>query len=181
MEKLILLFKNPCLLPEFLFGNGSLVRLEASNGCFMPRWRVNWPSLKSNCHILSNYMYSQGIENVVSGSPLLESLELEGEIVDHVTIVTFVDVRVPDANKILCPKSYGCLLPDQMIENILSGTAFTHSLKLIGCLECETLVIASKSLQVLHLEHVQTTIIEVSCPNLQKVDLVVAMVIFSRR
>ncbi|XP_065859020.1 putative F-box/FBD/LRR-repeat protein At1g66290 [Euphorbia lathyris] len=63
-------------LPEFLFNNSSLVKLELSYCDVVPIGKVNWGSL----NVLSLHECSVknvgGIENVLSGTPMLEYLRL---------------------------------------------------------------------------------------------------------
>ncbi|XP_065858743.1 F-box protein At5g03100-like [Euphorbia lathyris] len=62
-------------LPQFLFNNPSLVKMKICACDFVPNGIVNWQSLKSlrldHCEF-----GDQAVENVLSGSPLLECLEL---------------------------------------------------------------------------------------------------------
>lgn len=62
-------------LPQFLFNNDFLILLRASNWVFKYNGRVNWSSLKS-LHMCNCVLPNGAIENVLSGSPLLESLEV---------------------------------------------------------------------------------------------------------
>ncbi|XP_065859054.1 putative F-box/FBD/LRR-repeat protein At5g22670 [Euphorbia lathyris] len=70
-----LTINSPYPLPEFLFNNSSLVKLKLLYCDLMPIGNVNWGSVK----ILRLYdcaLQKGGIENVLSGTPMLEYLEL---------------------------------------------------------------------------------------------------------
>ncbi|XP_065869922.1 F-box/LRR-repeat protein At5g02910-like [Euphorbia lathyris] len=80
MEELILNFRYGYVefsLPEFLFNYGSLVKLH-TNSCnfvFMPYGKVSWEHLKS-LNIENCRLPPKAIENILGGTPSLESLEL---------------------------------------------------------------------------------------------------------
>ncbi|XP_065858733.1 F-box/LRR-repeat protein At5g02910-like [Euphorbia lathyris] len=63
------------LLQQFFFNNSSLVKMKICACKFMPNGEVNWESLKS-LQIDHSELGNQAIEKVLSGSPLLECLEL---------------------------------------------------------------------------------------------------------
>ncbi|XP_065871526.1 putative F-box protein At1g49610 isoform X2 [Euphorbia lathyris] len=60
-------------LPKFLFNNASLVKLELFKCSIGYNVRVSWPSLKE---LKLECSQDQAIENVLSNSPLLHTLEL---------------------------------------------------------------------------------------------------------
>ncbi|XP_065858744.1 F-box/LRR-repeat protein At2g29930-like [Euphorbia lathyris] len=62
-------------LPQFIFNNSSLVNMKICACDFEPNGKVNWESLKS-LRIDHSEFGDQAVENVLSGSPLLEYLEL---------------------------------------------------------------------------------------------------------
>ncbi|XP_065858732.1 F-box/LRR-repeat protein 25-like isoform X2 [Euphorbia lathyris] len=66
---------NEYLLPQFLFNNSSLVKMKICTCDFMPNGKVNWESLKS-LQLDHSELGNQAVEHVLSGSPLLECLEL---------------------------------------------------------------------------------------------------------
>ncbi|XP_065877125.1 putative F-box/LRR-repeat protein At3g28410 isoform X2 [Euphorbia lathyris] len=106
-------------LPRLLFKNVFLVKLKTHGFVFTPRkGKVNWASLKA-LHIGYAYLPNQGIENVLSGSPVIEFLEL------------------------------------------------------CNCKGFEDLVITSKSLKTFRMiqSRDHTSAIEISCPNLEKLDM----------
>ncbi|XP_065858754.1 FBD-associated F-box protein At2g26860-like [Euphorbia lathyris] len=108
-----LTINSPYPLPEFLFNNSSLVKLKLLYCDLMPIGKVNWGSVK----ILRLYLcalQNGGIENVLSGSPMLEYLEL-------------------------------------------------HKCKLF-----DAVVIASKSVKILLLDSFNSSNIEISCPNVER-------------
>ncbi|XP_065858745.1 F-box/LRR-repeat protein At5g02910-like [Euphorbia lathyris] len=66
---------NEYLLPQFLFNNSSLIKMKICTCYFMPNGKVNWESLKS-LQLDHAELGNQAFEHVLSGSPLLECLEL---------------------------------------------------------------------------------------------------------
>ncbi|XP_065858729.1 F-box/LRR-repeat protein 25-like [Euphorbia lathyris] len=62
-------------LPQFIFNNSSLVKMKICACDFRPNGKVNWESLKS-LRLDHSEFSDQAVENVLSGSPLLEYLEL---------------------------------------------------------------------------------------------------------
>ncbi|XP_065858750.1 F-box/LRR-repeat protein At5g02910-like isoform X3 [Euphorbia lathyris] len=68
-------FRREYVLPEFVFNNSSLVKMKLCACYFMPEGKVNWESLKS-LQLDHSELGNQALEHVLSGSPLLECLEL---------------------------------------------------------------------------------------------------------
>ncbi|XP_065858730.1 F-box/LRR-repeat protein 25-like [Euphorbia lathyris] len=62
-------------LPQFIFNNSSFVKMKICACDFTPNGKVNWESLKS-LRLDHSEFGDQAVENVLSGSPLLEYLEL---------------------------------------------------------------------------------------------------------
>ncbi|XP_065865485.1 F-box/LRR-repeat protein At3g03360-like [Euphorbia lathyris] len=68
-------FRRECLLPQFVFNNSSLVKMKLCACDFLPDGKVNWESLKC-LQLDHSELGNQAVEHVLSGSPLLECLEL---------------------------------------------------------------------------------------------------------
>ncbi|XP_065872270.1 F-box/LRR-repeat protein 25-like [Euphorbia lathyris] len=172
VEELILdfYFSRANKLPRFLFKNASLVKLKTVNCKYMPNVKVNWRSLKK-LKIESSRLSDQNIKNVLSGSLLLESLQLNRCVgFNHLVIASkslkrFVlsDLKFSDI-EISCPKlkeltlvqlNRGSdMLLDEVIVNILCGCPVLESLELNNCYIFDELVIASTSLKRLILREI---------------------------
>ncbi|XP_065870357.1 F-box/LRR-repeat protein 25-like isoform X2 [Euphorbia lathyris] len=193
----------PYVLPKFVYNNASYVKLEFFKCDFIAEilhWRINWPHLKE-LKLECSYIINSAIKNVVSGSPLLELLELT-RCVGFTDVVIaskslkkliFVDVEcVFDTEhlEISCPNLEElCIkisenseigwsnLSDRTIENVLSSSPLLNTLELpdFGLQEgrrSDRLVIASKSLKKFVLGAIYKTFdFEISCPNLEELNL----------
>ncbi|XP_065871525.1 putative F-box/LRR-repeat protein At3g18150 isoform X1 [Euphorbia lathyris] len=163
-------------LPKFLFNNASLVKLELFKCSIGYNVRVSWPSLKE-LKLECSQVHNLAIENVVSGCPLLELLELSGIFGFFDVVIAskslkrliFVDVETEDDSdddsekiEISCPNLEQLSitisvdsrigfsnLQDQAIENVLSNSPLLHTLELLHYSCSDRLVIASKSLKKL--------------------------------
>ncbi|XP_065872389.1 putative F-box/LRR-repeat protein At3g18150 isoform X2 [Euphorbia lathyris] len=196
VEELILDFynsgdpKDAYMLPKFIFDNSSLVELQVLSCEFQVSSMVNWPSLKAltiDCYCLKD---AGSIENILSGSPSLESLEIiylfsVNPIIvasKSLKILIFADIKITHDLEISCPNLEKLSvkldkmtenipsLPDKTIVNVLSGSPLLHSLELMGC-EFKQLVIASESLKKLVLDRISEYCeIEISCPNLEELN-----------
>ncbi|XP_065872795.1 F-box protein At5g03100-like [Euphorbia lathyris] len=184
------------LLPKFLYNNVSLINLELFNCCLTNSWKVNWSCLKM-LKLECSSLHISAVENAVSGSPLLEWLELTScDVVDGGVIASkslksliFVDVDHGDNYdpiQISCPKLEElCLrisgysdvtfanLPYETIKSVLSRCSLLCSLELRNFLYYE-LVIASYSLKKLVLgenDGSSGCSIVISCPNLEELNM----------
>ncbi|XP_065876734.1 F-box/FBD/LRR-repeat protein At4g00160-like [Euphorbia lathyris] len=187
---------NPYLLPKLLYNNVSLINLELFNCCLTTNWKVNWSCLKMLKLECSNLDIS-AVKNVVSGSPLLEWLELtsfdvlEGGVIASKSLksLIFVDIELGDNDdpiEISCPKleelchrqsGYSSFtfanLPDETIKSVLSGSSLLCSLELRNFIH-DKLVIASYSLKKLVLgenDRDAGCAIVISCPNLEELNM----------
>ncbi|XP_065871841.1 putative F-box/LRR-repeat protein At5g02930 [Euphorbia lathyris] len=181
-------------LPEFLFDNASLVKLTIQNCTLMPNGRVNWECL-TELGMYDCKLPDQAMEHILSGSPLLKSLELIASLsqFDKLIIVSkslkrflchhnaamgFVySDRFISAFEISCPNLEELSLNlnvvticysklvTQAIKNVVSCSLLLESFDL-NCDGISGLVIASESLKRLALGHL--TDVEISCPNLEK-------------
>ncbi|XP_065872173.1 FBD-associated F-box protein At2g26860-like [Euphorbia lathyris] len=188
--------EHPYLLPNFLYNNVSLINLELFNCCLTTNWEVNWSCLKT-LKLECSSLHISAVENAVSGSPLLEWLELTScDVVDGVVIASkslksliFVDIEHGDNYNpigISCPKLEElCLrvsgysdvtfanLPCETIKSVLSCSSLLCSLELRNFLYYK-LVIASYSLKKLVLgenDGSSGCAIVISCPNLEELNM----------
>ncbi|XP_065871236.1 putative F-box/LRR-repeat protein At3g18150 isoform X2 [Euphorbia lathyris] len=175
-------------LPRFLFNNASLVKLKTMNCKYMPNVMVNWRSLKK-LKIENSRLTDQTIKNVFSGSPLLESLQLNSCVgFDHLVIASkslkrsvlweleFSDIEIscPNLKELTLAQlnNVNETLLDKAIANILCGCPVLESLEISNCDLFDELVIASTSLKRLGLSEIyHIYVIETSCPNLEKLKL----------
>ncbi|XP_065869538.1 putative F-box/LRR-repeat protein At3g18150 isoform X1 [Euphorbia lathyris] len=195
------------VLPKFVYNNVSFVKLELFKCDFIYDWRrnesnlkINWPRLKE-LKLECSRILDLAIEKVVSGSPVLELLELTRCIGFHKVVIAseslkkliFVDAECLNDREhlgISCPNLEElCIkisenpdtawsdLPDQTIENVLSSSPLLHKLELPDYglprgRSSDRLVIASKSLKKLVLGATYNTFdFEISCPKLEELDL----------
>ncbi|XP_065871023.1 putative F-box/LRR-repeat protein At5g02700 isoform X2 [Euphorbia lathyris] len=180
------------LLPQFLFNNASLVKLKTVGCSFIPNGKVNWGCL-TVLNIRRCKLTDHTIEHLVSGSPLLESLELIScSEYDKIVIASKSLKRlvlhhgIPSISvlEISCPKLeevclQGMVTNDpklfaQAIENVLSGSSLLESMSIesIYVRVLDPLVIASKSLKRLVVGSIRGGFdIEISCPKLKELKL----------
>ncbi|XP_065872717.1 F-box/LRR-repeat protein At5g02910-like [Euphorbia lathyris] len=178
------------ILPEFLFNTASLVKLTTYNCTFMPSGKVNWGCL-TELYMDECKLTDQVMEHVLSGSPLLKSLEVSScSQFDKFVIASksmkrlvLLDVSIRNVIEISCPNLEelsikATTISDtkvfaQGIENVLSVSSVLESFELIDCEELEKLAIASKSLKRLVIGKLtlRFVYIEISCPKLEKLEL----------
>ncbi|XP_065858147.1 F-box protein At5g03100-like [Euphorbia lathyris] len=178
-------------LPNFFFNHASFLKLKVINCSLMPVGRVNWDCLK-DLHIEECILANHAIESVISGSPLLESLEINycaefefdrlviaSKSLKRLVLVDFCQEFV--VLEVLCPNLeefhavsravYPCTLSDAALETLLSGSPLLEVLELVDCYDITQLVIDSKSLKKLVLVGFRTDAIVISCPNLEELNL----------
>ncbi|XP_065866039.1 putative F-box/LRR-repeat protein At3g18150 [Euphorbia lathyris] len=178
-------------LPEFLFNNSSLIKLRTESCNFRHNiGNVNWGNLKSlSISHCAYHLSDQALEHILSGSPLLELLELTNcygfrkfviaskslkRLVIHQLQMVRVSVFEISCAKLedLSLKGIVMRIPElfvQAIENVVSGSLLLESFELIFCDKIiEQLVIASKSLKRLVFKDIFGVFdIEISCPKLE--------------
>ncbi|XP_065872603.1 putative F-box/LRR-repeat protein At3g18150 isoform X1 [Euphorbia lathyris] len=187
VEELILdcgshLLYDPYRLPQFLLDNTSLAKLEMVYCYFMGDWKVNWGSLK--VLRIRGYANRDMVRNILSGSPLVELLELNHIPIDDYVIdskslkILILDISTPiefhSLIEISCPNLEQLTLMGlrecnaSTIENVVSSCLLLRSLEVKECYLSQ-LVVASKSLRKLVLGNIhQSCAIEISCPNLEE-------------
>ncbi|XP_065871837.1 putative FBD-associated F-box protein At5g56440 [Euphorbia lathyris] len=187
VEELILdcgshLLYDPYRLPQFLLDNTSLAKLEMVYCYFMGDWKVNWGSLKALK--MQGYADRDMVRNILSGSPLIELLELNHIPIDDYVIdskslkILILDIGTPigfdSLIEISCPNLEQLTLMGlqecnaSTIENVVSSCLLLRSLEVKECY-LSRLVVASKSLRKLVLGNIhQSCAIEISCPNLEE-------------
>ncbi|XP_065869877.1 putative F-box/LRR-repeat protein At3g18150 isoform X1 [Euphorbia lathyris] len=175
------------LLLQFLFNNASLVQLKTAGCTFIPNGKVNWGCL-TVLNIRHCKLTDQAIEHLVSGSPLLESLELISFFGCHKIVIASKSLKrlvlhYGDCISVLeisCPKLVelclkGMVTNDpKLFENVLSGSSLLESVSIesIYFRRLDRLVIASKSLKRLVVGSISGVFdIEISCPKFEKLKL----------